>query len=61
MKAPVTRKLLQAVGRLIRTERDVGVAIVMDRRAAQFSAQLPSVPSEHPVNDTLNFFKAKGR
>lgn len=61
VKAPVTRKLLQAVGRLIRTERDVGVAIVMDRRAAQFSAQLPSVPSEHPVNDTLNFFKAKGR
>jgi DNA excision repair protein ERCC-2 len=61
VKAPVTRKLLQAVGRLIRTENDVGAAIIMDRRAAQFSVQLPSVPSEHPVNDVINFFKDRGR
>ncbi len=61
VKAPVTRKLLQAVGRLIRTENDVGVAIIMDRRAVQFSAQLPSVPCEEPVNDAINFFKARGR
>jgi DNA excision repair protein ERCC-2 len=61
VKAPVTRKLLQAVGRLIRNESDVGAAVIMDRRAVQFSSQLPSVPSEHPVNDVLNFFKAHGR
>jgi len=61
VKAPVTRKLLQAVGRLIRNENDVGVAVIMDRRAAQFSTQLPSIPSEYPVNDALNFFKAMGR
>jgi DNA excision repair protein ERCC-2 len=56
VKAPVTRKLLQAIGRLIRMETDVGVAIVLDRRATQFSDRLDSVSSEFVVNDVLNFF-----
>lgn len=61
VKAPVTRKLLQAIGRLIRTETDVGVAVILDRRANQFSDRFPSYSSEHVVNDVLNFFKTRGR
>jgi DNA excision repair protein ERCC-2 len=61
VKAPVTRKLLQAIGRLIRMETDVGVAIVLDRRATQFSDRLDSVSSEFVVNDVLNFFSQHKR
>ncbi len=61
VKAPVTRKLLQAIGRLIRTETDVGAAVILDRRANQFSDRLTVVTSEHPVNDVLNFFTQRGR
>jgi len=61
VKAPVTRKLLQAIGRLIRTETDVGAAVILDRRAAQFSDRLTVESSEHVVNDVLNFFSERGR
>jgi DNA excision repair protein ERCC-2 len=61
VKAPVTRKLLQAIGRLIRTENDVGAAIVLDRRATQFSDRLQVVSSEFVVNDVLNFFTQRDR
>jgi len=61
VKAPATRKLLQSIGRLIRTETDVGAAIILDRRANQFSDSIPVVMSEYPVNDVLNFFKERGR
>lgn len=59
VKAPVTRKLLQAIGRLIRTETDVGAAIILDRRANQFSDRLEMESSETIVNDVLNFFSGK--
>lgn len=59
VKAPVTRKLLQAIGRLIRTDRDVGAAIILDRRAVQFSDRLEIDSSEAIVNDVLNFFSGK--
>ena len=58
VKAPVTRKLLQAIGRLIRTESDIGVAVILDRRATQFSDRLEVTSSELVVNDVLNFFNS---
>ena len=61
VRAPVTRKLLQAIGRLIRTETDVGVTVILDRRANQFSDRLDVASTEFVVNDVLNFFKEKGR
>jgi DNA excision repair protein ERCC-2 len=61
VKAPVTRKLLQAIGRLIRTETDVGVAVILDRRANQFSDRLEVASTEFVVNDVLNFFVRRGR
>lgn len=38
--APATRRLLQCVGRLIRSERDRGIAIILDRRAVYFKRAL---------------------
>lgn len=38
VKAPTTRRLLQTIGRLIRDERDRGVAVILDKRAKQFKS-----------------------
>ncbi|RLF56570.1 MAG: hypothetical protein DRN27_09480 [Thermoplasmata archaeon] len=40
VQAPTARKLLQAIGRLIRDEKDKGVAIILDRRAPRFKPYL---------------------
>ena len=40
VQAPTARKLLQAIGRLIRDETDKGVAIILDRRAPRFKQYL---------------------
>lgn len=55
-KIPATRRIRQAVGRLIRSEDDVGAAMILDRRAAVLEG-LDSVPSENPCEDIVNFFK----
>jgi DNA excision repair protein ERCC-2 len=38
--APTQRKILQSIGRLIRTEEDKGLALILDHRAIQFKNQL---------------------
>jgi len=60
VKAPTTRKLLQAIGRLIRSEQDRGVAIILDRRAVQFSESVGARKSTAPVADLRLFFDEKG-
>ncbi len=60
VKAPVSRKLLQAIGRLIRTETDVGAAVILDKRAKQFSDRFESVESENVPADLLHFFQNRG-
>lgn len=40
VQAPTARKLLQAIGRLIRNENDKGVAIILDKRAPRFKEYL---------------------
>ncbi len=59
VKAPVTRRLLQTLGRLIRTEDDRGIALILDKRAVQFSDRFRSQLSETPVNDIINFFDGR--
>ncbi len=59
VKAPTQRKMLQAIGRLIRTERDVGAAFILDRRAQQFSSVVDIKLSENPVADVCNFFESR--
>jgi DNA excision repair protein ERCC-2 len=56
VKAPTYRKMAQAIGRLIRTETDVGAAVILDRRAKQFSDRMEMQESTTPVNDLLRFF-----
>ena len=41
--APAQRALLQSIGRMIRSEHDRGIAIVLDRRAPQFAHVLPGL------------------
>lgn len=57
VKVPTYRKMAQAIGRLIRTGTDIGVAVILDRRAKQFSDRMPMEESQAPVNDLVNFFK----
>ncbi len=59
VKAPTTRKLQQAIGRLIRSETDRGVAVILDRRAVQFKETLAANRSEDPVADAKGFFEKK--
>ena len=42
VKVPASRKMLQAIGRLIRNETDVGVAFILDKRAKQFDDRIES-------------------
>jgi DNA excision repair protein ERCC-2 len=57
VRAPTTRRLLQTLGRLIRDEKDRGVAIILDRRAEQFSEFIPDLKvSNDIVGDCRNFF-----
>ncbi len=41
--APTQRAMLQALGRMIRSEHDRGIGVVLDRRAAQFTHVLPGL------------------
>lgn len=55
VKSPTTRKMRQARGRLIRSETDRGVCVVLDRRIASvqgFDAEL----SDDPCSTIRNFF-----
>jgi DNA excision repair protein ERCC-2 len=57
VKAPTTRRLLQTMGRLIRDEKDRGVAIILDKRASQFKEYIPDLMlSIDIVQDCKTFF-----
>ena len=59
VKAPTARKLQQAIGRLIRSEADKGVAVILDRRAVQFKDTLVARKSDDPVSDVRGFFETE--
>jgi len=48
VEAPAQRAILQACGRMIRSENDRGIAIILDRRAPNFAKQLPGL---EPIGD----------
>ena len=52
---PAVRKVQQAVGRLIRTETDRGVAIILDNRMARYRGQLEAKPTKDPVAEMTGF------
>ena len=58
VKAPTARKLQQAIGRLIRSEDDRGVAVILDRRAVQFKDTVEARRCEDPVSEVQEFFES---
>jgi len=57
VKAPTTRKMLQAIGRLIRSEKDRGVAAILDKRAIHFSRSISADMTRDPVTEMRRFFE----
>ena len=53
---PAQRKMKQAIGRLIRTETDRGMAVILDNRASRFARELEAEKSDDPVGDAARFF-----
>jgi DNA excision repair protein ERCC-2 len=62
VEAPATRAILQACGRMIRSEHDRGIAIILDRRAVAFEKSLPGL---QPLGDlatiTRQFYGRRAR
>lgn len=54
-KIPATRRIRQAIGRLIRSENDAGAAIILDRRASVLDG-IDARPTEDPCSDIVEFF-----
>lgn len=56
VEAPATRAILQAGGRMIRSENDRGIAIILDRRAPTFAKSLPGLEPIGPLAATMDAF-----
>ena len=56
VEAPTARKLLQAIGRLIRDEKDKGVAIILDRRAARFKKYIKDLKNSKNILGEIEEF-----
>jgi DNA excision repair protein ERCC-2 len=60
VRAPTARRMLQSIGRLIRSEKDRGVAVILDRRALQFREYLPDLKeTTDPAKDVAEFWSPK--
>jgi DNA excision repair protein ERCC-2 len=57
VKAPATRKMLQAIGRMIRSETDRGFAVILDRRITYFKEYIDASKSENIKQEIEEFFK----
>ncbi len=55
VKVPAVRKIRQSIGRLIRSERDRGMAIILDRRVASLDG-ISAEPLSDPVWSVKEFF-----
>lgn len=60
VQAPAARKMLQAIGRLIRNEHDRGVAVILDKRAPRFQHYIKEMrESRNLVADIRSFMRQK--
>jgi len=58
--APAARKILQAVGRMIRSEEERGFSVIMDKRAVHFREELGELSVLDPeLNAPIRFFTGK--
>ena len=59
VESPALRKMLQAAGRVIRSEEDRGMIIITDGRAGKFSKDISDLElSNNIINDVEDFFEA---
>ncbi len=58
VQAPTSRKLQQAIGRLIRSETDRGVALVLDKRIVHFRDTIEARRTDDPVAEMQEFFSS---
>ncbi|MGI0052791.1 MAG: helicase C-terminal domain-containing protein, partial [Thermoplasmata archaeon] len=59
---PTQRAMLQTLGRLIRTDHDRGIGILLDHRAVQFAAVLPGLAPIQDLNGAVrDFFGHRAR
>ncbi len=56
VKVPAQRKMRQAIGRLIRSETDRGIAIILDRRVSTMEG-LGAIHTTEPVKEVKDFFR----
>ena len=56
---PAMRKMKQAIGRLIRTETDRGMAVIMDSRMSKYGRELEATLTKDPMGDAARFFEQK--
>jgi DNA excision repair protein ERCC-2 len=59
IEVPAIRKVQQAIGRLIRTENDVGAAVILDDRIGRYADVLSIVRSKDPASDVRDFFTSR--
>lgn len=59
VEAPAARKLLQAIGRLIRHEQDRGIAVVLDKRAARFQQYIHDMQESDNLLQDIHSFMMK--
>lgn len=58
-EVPAVRRMNQAIGRMIRTETDSGLAVILDSRAYRYERDLDAVPSDDPVSYARRFFSRR--
>ncbi len=62
VEAPAQRAILQALGRMIRSENDRGIGILLDKRAPTFTERLgPMAPIEDLARTARTFYGRRGR
>ncbi len=59
VEAPTARKLLQSIGRLIRNEKDRGIAVILDRRAPRFKKYIKDLEESKNVLEDIQKFLEK--
>ena len=55
-EVPAMRKMKQAIGRLIRTETDRGMAVILDSRVSRYAKQLDARLTDDPAGEAVRFF-----
>ncbi len=58
-KSPAIRKMRQALGRMIRSEKDRGIGYILDKRAKSFSKYIKMSESKNIEEEVKNFFEVK--